>query len=55
MEIPENELASKAKSAYLKRFPYAALMNTSLWIVDVSYIKMTDNRMGFGKKLIWEK
>lgn len=54
MQIPENELASKARFAYLKKFPFAALMNTSLWIVRVNYIKMTDNRLGFGKKLIWE-
>ena len=54
MKIPENELASKAKMAYLKRFPFAILMKTSLWIVQVNYIKMTDNRLGFGKKIIWE-
>ena len=54
MKIPENELASKAKTAYLKKFPFAILMNTSLWIVQVNYIKMTDNRLGFGKKIIWE-
>ena len=26
-----------------------------LWIVDLTFIKMTDNRLGFGKKIIWEK
>ena len=55
MTIPEENLASIAKKAYLKRFPYAALMKTSLWVVHVGYIKMTDNRLGFGKKLIWEE
>jgi hypothetical protein len=45
----------KAKKAYLKQFPYAAFMNTTLWILRIDYIKMTDNRLGFGKKLIWEK
>jgi hypothetical protein len=50
---PEGELLSKAKSAYLKRFPVAVLMDTRLWVVRLSYIKMTDNRLGFGKKLIW--
>ncbi|MGD0342664.1 MAG: hypothetical protein ABSA76_13260 [Bacteroidales bacterium] len=43
----------KAKNAYLKKFPVAALMDTRLWIVELTYIKMTDNRLGFGKKLIW--
>ncbi len=54
MERPGKELLKKAKKAYLKRFPYAVLMKTSLWIVTPNYIKMTDNRLGFGKKLIWE-
>jgi uncharacterized protein YhbP (UPF0306 family) len=52
---PEGELLSKARWAYLKRFPPAALMDTRLWIVKLTFIKMTDNRLGFGKKLIWTK
>ncbi|MFW6227171.1 MAG: pyridoxamine 5'-phosphate oxidase family protein [Bacteroidota bacterium] len=43
----------KAKRAYLKRFPMAALMKTTLWGLEPFLIKMTDNRLGFGKKLIW--
>lgn len=50
---PEGELATKSKRAYLKRFPVAMLMDTHLWVVKLTYIKMTDNRLGFGKKLIW--
>ncbi len=50
---PEGDLISKTRTAYLKRFPIAALMDTKLWIVKLTMIKMTDNRMGFGKKLIW--
>jgi len=50
---PEVELLSKAKWAYLKKFPPAALMDTHLWIVSLTLIKMTDNRLGFGKKMIW--
>lgn len=52
---PEGELFSRSKSVYLKRFPYAALMKTTLWVLKINYIKMTDNRLGFGKKLIWEE
>jgi len=44
-----------AKEKYLKRFPIATLMNTNLWILNLTFIKMTDNRFGFGKKLIWKK
>src|ERR1035437_8610199 len=50
---PEGELLSKARSVYLKRFPPAALMDTHLWIVHLTNIKMTDNRLGFGKKIVW--
>ncbi len=55
MEKPDENIDGKAKKAYLKKFPYAILMKTSLWILKLNHIKMTDNRLGFGKKLIWEK
>lgn len=51
----EGEFGAKAKRAYLKKFPYTALMKTTLWVLELRHIKMTDNRLGFGKKLIWEK
>lgn len=44
----------KAKKLYLKRFPYALLKKTTLWKLQISYAKLTDNRLGFGTKLIWE-
>lgn len=44
----------KAKLSYLKRFPYAILSDTPLWVIELTYMKLTDNRLGFGKKLIWE-
>ena len=52
---PKGEFLDKVKNAYLKRFPIAMLMETHLWVVDLTYIKMTDNRLGFGKKLIWKR
>ena len=52
---PEGELSARVKRAYLKRFPVAMLMDTHLWVVELTLIKMTDNRLGFGKKLIWTK
>ena len=52
---PEDDVLDEARKAYLKRFPVAMLMETHLWICDLIYIKMTDNRLGFGKKLIWTK
>jgi len=50
---PAGEELDKVKLRYLKRFPIAALMDTHLWAIKLKYIKMTDNRFGFGKKLIW--
>jgi uncharacterized protein YhbP (UPF0306 family) len=49
------KLKIKAIAAYLKRFPYAALSGTPVWVVEITYTKFTDNRLGFGKKLVWEK
>jgi uncharacterized protein YhbP (UPF0306 family) len=49
------KLKTKAITAYLKRFPYAVLSGTPIRIVEITYAKFTDNRLGFGKKIIWEK
>lgn len=51
----ENEILKKVKKVYLKRFPVAMLMKTTLWVVEPLILKYTDNRLGFGKKLIWKK
>lgn len=53
--IAEGERLKRAERAYVKRFPVAALMDTHLWFVDITMLKMTDNLLGFGKKLIWEE
>lgn len=50
----KDDMFKKARKAYLKRFPYAIVVKTAFWIVELTFIKMTDNRLGFGKKLIWE-
>ncbi|MBI4647810.1 MAG: hypothetical protein HY738_14775 [Bacteroidia bacterium] len=52
---PAGELLRKAEKKYLQSFPVARLMDTTLWTVELNFIKMTDNRFGFGKKLIWRK
>ena len=44
-----------AKEQYIKAFPYAENMEIHLWAVTLIFIKMTHNRLGFGKKLIWKK
>ena len=51
---PEGNLLAKAKGGYLRKFPIAILMDTKLWVLKLTFIKMTDNRLGFGKKLVWK-
>lgn len=52
-ELEGNEL-SVAQKAYIKKFPIAILAKTTLWGITPDFIKMTDNRLGFGKKIIWQ-
>ena len=40
---------------YIKRFPYAAVAPLNLWVVEPDFMKLTDNTLGFGKKLIWNR
>ena len=51
---PDEASLKSVRKKYLKRFPYARLMETTLWTVRLTHIKMTDNRLGFGTKLIWQ-
>lgn len=44
-----------ARSAYLKRFPYAAVLLKELWTLELTRLKYTDNTLGFGTKLHWNK
>jgi len=56
---PMRELSGKelktAKKAYLEKFPIARLAKLHLWGVEPGFIKMTDNRLGFGKKITWNQ
>ena len=44
---------SNLKKIYYKSFPHALAMKPKLWQIKVDYFKMTDNTLGFGKKIIW--
>jgi uncharacterized protein YhbP (UPF0306 family) len=50
IELGDKEL----KALYFKHFPYALALLPKLWQIKVNYLKMTDNKLGFGKKLIYE-
>lgn len=43
------------KHLYFEAFPYARVMNPTLWRVRIDEIKMTDNTLGFGKKIMWKR
>jgi hypothetical protein len=43
-----------AKKAYLDKFPIARFSTLYLWGIKPTAMKMTDNRLGFGKKIIWK-
>ncbi len=54
MYKPEGDLKKKATKKYMRKYPFAKLMKTTLWVIELDFIKLTDNRLGFGKKLIWK-
>lgn len=45
--------SDRAKKIYIRKFPVATLAQLHLWKLKPDFIKMTHNRLGFGKKLIW--
>lgn len=42
-------------SAYQNHFPIARKKVAPLWVLRVDQLKMTDNRLGFGTKLYWQR
>lgn len=52
---PNGDELSEAKKFYLKKFPMAHLFDSDLWAVEMDFIKMTDNTLGFGKKILWNR
>ncbi len=54
MAQPDGEELQKATRDYLKRFPIARMMpHLHLWSLTPDFIKLTDNRLGFGTKRVW--
>ena len=51
---PQDVMLEQAKKIYYSKFPLALGISGDLWLIKLTYIKMTDNTLGFGKKLIWE-
>ena len=48
-------LFDRCRLLYLKRFPYAVFKGGEIWLIALDRLKYTDNRLGFGKKLLWSR
>ena len=48
-------LFDRCRLKYLKRFPYAVFKGGEVWLITLDRAKYTDNRLGFGKKLFYER
>lgn len=49
----KGELEQQARTAYCERFPIARKMKAPVWEIRLDELKMTDNTLGFGKKMQW--
>jgi len=49
----EEETEKVARAAYQKRFPVSRKVSAPLWEIQLDEVKMTDNALGFGKKISW--
>jgi hypothetical protein len=49
----EDAEAASVRSLYYRRFPVARVMTAPVWEIQLAELKMTDNTLGFGKKLHW--
>lgn len=45
----------QAREAYCQRFPVARTVSAPLWEIRLDEVKMVDNALGFGKKLLWQR
>ena len=52
---PKDAQLKDAQKAYYFKYPYAAAMKGDLWVIELTSVKLTDNTLGFGKKLKWQK
>ncbi len=49
------EARAEDQKIYLSKFPYAVVVKLNMWRLRIDHLKLTDNRLGFGKKLIWNR
>ncbi len=52
---PSGTTVKLANTLYNQRFPFARFVLAKLWVLELHYVKYTDNTLGFGKKITWER
>lgn len=50
-----NKNAAHLYELYCTKFPIAKNLKETVWILEFETLKYTDNSLGFGTKLYWEK
>lgn len=54
--LPLDEMvAQQSSKRYHLKYPFALAMPGTVQTIRIDWIKMTDNSLGFGAKLIWER
>lgn len=51
----QGEEAQQALEIYYQRYPQARGMSAPVWEIQPTYLKLTDNRLGFGTKILWDR
>lgn len=51
----EEEASAAIRERYNRRFPIARAMSAPVWAIRLDELKFTDNTLGFGKKLAWQR
>lgn len=51
----ENDRHTQVRAAYCQRFPVASKWSAPLWEIRLNELKMTDNTVEFGKKILWQR
>ncbi len=49
------EAEAQVRKVYQKRFPVARKISAPLWEIRLEEVKMTNNTLGFGKKISWRR
>lgn len=53
--IPTKEEGKQFYAIYYDKFPFARAKPSMVWGIQLLTVKMTDNTLGFGKKLMWNR